>query len=316
MAGGGGGAPGPKNPDMYCVPPNQESCECTMDRDGSTRLCTSTSGGLTCEGTETCNGANGNWEGCTASSPQPEVCDGADNDCNGTADDGPLTDMCGPLPQNVTAWQCTSGACLVDTCAAGWAVYPSNLPPSAGCPCQEEANEAANNSCAGAKTLGPVGSITDANTNAVTMSGRLTSDTDVDWFMFDTVDSDEGSTNSYHVSIRFTSPSSNNEFVFDVIRGDTCGSPDAAHSDLTEYTWCVDGTYTIPGSGEVIGEETCGPTAPRQCGPHSKPYLVRVKRKPGATGSCIEYTLTATAKSAPGMCDFTMACDPQVDQSN
>jgi hypothetical protein len=100
-------------------------------------------------------------------------------------------------------------------------------------------------------------------------------------------------------------------FVFDVVRGAVCGTPDSKHSDLTSYDWCVDGTGTV--GPNTVGEQSCGATAPIHCGPHGKPYFIRVKRKPGATPTCSAYTLTVTATGG-GTCDFTQACDTQIDE--
>ena len=135
----------------------------------------------------------------------------------------------------------------------------------------------------------------------------------MDWWKFDTVDSDEGTTNSYHIKVSFSAPTTNDEFVFDIVRGDPCtDTPDAKHTSLTSYDWCVDGSGTV--GGKTVGEKTCGTTAPIHCGPHSKPYYMRVKRKTGATRSCTQYTLTVTAKGTM-TCDFTQACDPQIDDN-
>ena len=57
------------------------------------------------------------------------------------------------------------------------------------------------------------------------------------------VDVTEAAGNGYHVQIRFTAPiDANDEFSFDIIRGGACAMPDAKHSNLKEYDWCVDGT--------------------------------------------------------------------------
>lgn len=304
-------APPVANPDMVCVPDSGASCTCDAKRDGVARRCTAQSGGLVCEGTETCSAATGTWDGCTASSPKPEVCDGADNDCNGIPDDATDAVLCAAEgdPAN-TDFVCVSGQCELGPCAPGWAAYPPSLPKSVGCTCRVEASEP-NETCETAKDMG---SVSDANLNALNISGRLTSDTDVDWYSFQTVDSDEGTTNSYHLKIDFTAPvPANNEFQFDVIRGDTCAKPGANQSGLTSYSWCVDGTGTGP-LGETIGEEVCSADGARHCGPHGKRMFVRVSRKAGAAGTCDEYRLTITAKGNFA-CDFSAACTPQQDET-
>lgn len=291
-----------------CVPVGGDSCPCNSKRDGVKRRCTQTVGSVTCEGTETCNAATGKWEGCTAGTPQQETCDGADNDCNGTPDDAAPEQLCPGTAPHAT-FKCSFGACEIAKCDAGWVAYPPG-PAKNGCACQIDASEPANNTCSA--TAASAGSVTDANTTPLSLKGTLSADGDEDWWKFDTVDSDETTTNSYHVKIEFTAPASNTEFVFDVIRGAKCGTPDAKHSDLASYDWCVDGTGTV--GGKTVGEKACGATAPIHCGPHTKPYLVRVKRKAGAAATCTEYTLTVTAKGG-GTCDFTQACDPQISET-
>ncbi|MBX3126739.1 MAG: hypothetical protein KF718_08470 [Polyangiaceae bacterium] len=304
------GEGGASKPPRFCVPTNDESCPCGPDRDGVKRKCSQTSGGLTCEGTETCSGGSGQWQGCTAGAPSPEICDGVDNDCNGTADDGTAQALCSHLGNPVNAtWACNQGQCEIDSCSAGYVNYPPTLPPSAGCPCKLDAAEP-NETCATATDLG---FITDANTNAITMKGTLSSAADVDWYTFEARDHNEGTTNSYHVRLQFTIPANNSEFQFDVVRSDTCKVPDAKHSSLTSYNWCVDGNGGLL-NGKPLGQSVCGPTAAAHCGPHTKRYYVRVKRTQGAPGTCAEYTLTATAKGG-GTCDFTQACDPQVSEN-
>lgn len=317
---GVGEAGPPTQPPRICVPDNGNSCPCTSLRDGVKRTCEQTSGGLTCQGKETCNGSTGQWEGCTAGSPKPEVCDGADDNCDGVVDGNangspvPISQLCPAAPPPNATWTCdkTKGECLPQ-CNPGWSAYPTTLPASAGCPCQVDSTEP-NDTCA---TAAAVGTVSDADTTALTITGHLSSDTDEDWYTFNTVDTDEVTTNSYHIKIVFTAPVTNNEFVFDVIRGNQCAAPDAAHSNLTSYDWCVDGTGK-DASGNTIGEAACGITAPIHCGPHSKPYLIRVHRAAGAKGTCTAYTLAITAKGG-GACDFsqaTGACDKQVSETS
>ncbi len=318
--GGVGEAGPPTQPPRICVPENGDSCKCDSQRDGVQRTCEQTSGGKTCQGKETCDGASGQWQGCTASAPKAEVCDGADDNCDGVVDGNangsqpPISQLCPSSPPPNASWTCdkSKGQCM-PVCDKGWTAYPSTLPPSAGCICKDDSTEP-NNTCA---TASSAGSVTDADTTALTITGRLSSDSDEDWYKVDTVDSDEGTTNSYHIQIKFTAPSGNTEFVFDVIRGSKCAAPDAAHSNLQTYDWCVDGTGK-DASGKTIGEKTCGPTAPIHCGPHTKSYLIRVHRAAAATGSCKAYTLAITAKGG-GPCDFsqsTGACDKQVNDTS
>lgn len=313
-------SPGDAGPSArMCVPVDNQSCPCNAQRNGVQRTCTQTSASMTCGGTETCNGGTGQWEGCTAGTPQPESCDGADDDCDGRVDNGTDQELC-QRATGLTApphgqWKCDSaaGACVVGACDPGYAKYPLSLPATQGCPCKVDAAEP-NDTCGQATDAG---SVSDANASSLNLIGTLSSDTDVDWYKFNTVDSDEGTTNSYHVKIKFTLPADASEFVFDVIRGNQCGTPDAKHSNLSSYDWCVDGTGT-DASGATIGEQKCGPNGPIHCGPHTKMYYVAVHRKVGAAGTCTQYQLTVTAKGT-GSCDFsqtTGACDPQVNDTS
>lgn len=291
-----------------CVPRGEESCACDEKRDAVQRLCTMDFSGDVCEGLETCDARSGTWTGCSAMAPSTEVCDGVDNDCNGSPDDGTGADLCahkGSLSNG--DWECDAGQCVVGNCEDGWTFYPPTLPPSAGCPCPVEITEKVggvrNDTCANAVF---VGATSDTSTNPVIIRGRLTSDTDVDWYSFEMIDTPQSNTNSYHVAINFAQPANNEEFRFRIIRGVNCGIPDAAHSGLTSYDWCVNGD-----SGS-LGEAPCSATGKKHCGNHSRLYYLGVYRKEGATGSCSEYVISARADG--GACDFGASCDPQQNE--
>ena len=69
-------------------------------------------------------------------------------------------------------------------------------------------------------------------------------------------------------------------------------------------------------NGAGVGEAPCGTESAVHCGgvlgsnvsgTHTSKYYVRVFRKPGATGTCTQYTLTVSA--AAGTCtDFATKC--------
>src|SRR5262249_34811385 len=146
------------------------------------------------------------------------------------------------------------------------------------------------------------------------IAGTLSDESDEDWYTFDTVDTDEKIGNSYHIEIAFTANSE--EFVFDVVRGEACTGADMSHSNLTSYTWCVDGTSGGDG-GMPIGEKECGKFdgGTSACGDHSTPYFLRVHRNPSYTapGSCSTYNIKVTGRGGT-KCDFTQACDGQTTE--
>jgi len=79
-------------------------------------------GGAGALGTAGTGGVDAGSDGCISTT---EVCNGRDDDCDGTPDDvaNPSAD-CAPrfaAATNVASWQCTSGACAIASCSAGFA---------------------------------------------------------------------------------------------------------------------------------------------------------------------------------------------------
>jgi hypothetical protein len=298
---GGGTKPPAGQPYKFCVPSGGVSCPCTAKRDGVTHACQHKNSFGTCTGKETCDGAAEAYKGCTATTPAAEICNGKDDNCDGAKDEGDPNDLCaseGGQPPHST-WACTAAQCKLGGCDAGWAAYPPGDERD-GCPCALELGED-NGNCAAATGAGTV---SDTGASFLDITGTLSSATDVDFWVFQTTDTDEMSENSYHVSIDFTSPSPNSEFVFDVMRGDVCfDAPTGPGTNITAYDWCVDGTSS---NGDE-GEGSCGPTASVHCADHSSKYFLRVYRKLAAEGSCTEYSIHVTAQGGSA-CDFSQKC--------
>ncbi len=295
----GDGGTKPSVPAKWCVPNAGLSCPCNDQRDGVSHACNNVNSFGKCSGKESCDGKTAKWQGCTAATPAAESCNAKDDNCNTQVDEGDPNALClasGPPPAH-SAWTCKAGTCTLGACDPGWASYPAG-PVTNGCQCPVEVGEP-NGSCATAKDAGMV---SDTG-GSVVMQGTLSADNDVDFWTFTAVDTNEMTTNSYHVSIDFTGPTPNTEFVMDVIRGGACSDvPTGAGASVVAYDWCVAGA--APG----FGEAPCGLLdGMSHCNDNSSVYFVRVHRKPGATGSCTSYVITATAQGGDA-CDFGQQC--------
>jgi hypothetical protein len=148
-----------------------------------------------------------------------------------------------------------------------------------------------------------MGTVTDVGATPITIQGTLSSDTNQDYYSFQTVDTPETGTNSYHVAIAFTKPAPNNEFVMDVLRGGPClDTPSGPGTAITTYDWCVNGT------NGTMGEAPCGPSTTNEphCADHSSAYYLHVYRKAGVTGTCTQYEITINGGG--GTCDLTQTC--------
>ena len=283
---------------MGCVPTGGESCPCTSAMDGETRPCFNTNSYGTCVGAETCS--SGAWGECDAAEAEAEICDGKDNNCNGMTDmDEPGVtgnDLCsgGSSPPH-SGFTCVNGDCELAGCEPGWARYPTSLPVTAGCACAVDATDVdpqSNETCAEATDLG---SLPDEGGSPLLIEGTLHSDTDVDWYAIETVDSNQvPSFNTYRVHIEFLDLDGNpgDEFRFDVYRGSSADPCTGEKTSLTSYDWCADSTTN---TSEPANDD------------QGAPYRLKVYRNPSVTGTCNEYRIRVS-NGGTGACPAADAC--------
>ncbi len=261
-----------------CVQPSGQQCPCAPNRDGETRPCENHVNGVVCHGSETCDGQQSTFVGCTALTPSSEVCNGVDDDCNGTVDD---------LPHATCS--CSGGTCSL-VCNAGYAHYPDGLPESDGCPCPADAHDGSDGgACASPHT---VTAVADVGGTPTVVTGTLSSDTDEDWFRVTFNDVSEANANSFHASISLTS-NPNGEFVF-VVVADCAAVPSAAR-----YTSVDDCVNYLSGG---VGLSPCGDAAGQNhCAIRTMTRTIGVLRNPAAPSkTCASYTLSI---AAAGPCD-------------
>lgn len=281
-----------------CVPADSQSCPCTATLEGQLRPCSKTNTFGTCPGSETCTA--GSWVNCDAPDAEKEICDGKDNNCNGDIDmdESGVTgnDLCagGSAPPH-SGFTCVAGKCDLAGCEPGWERYPPNLPVTAGCACPVDAADidpASNDTCETATSLGD---LPDQGGTPLLIEGTLHSDSDVDWYAINTVDTDQvPAFNTYRVHVEFLQPNGNpaDEYLFDVVRGTTAEPCSAAKTTLTSYDWCAD--------------STTDPTKPSD-DDQSAPLRIKVYRNPAASGTCNSYKVRVT-NGGTGACPPADAC--------
>jgi len=284
-------------PHKFCVPMKGLSCACNDKRDKVSKSCAISNKFGTCPGSESCDAKAGKWVGCNAKTPAAETCNKDDDDCNGQVDDGDPNALCGGAPPHAQ-YACKSGLCSIGMCDPGFTQYPSGKAED-GCKCTVDASEP-NDTCVTAANAGMV-----SDTGAgIQIAGTLSSDTDVDVWAVQTVDTDEMTTNSYHVSISVVAGEGSEGLLLDVIRGDACvDTPAGGAVGITSYDWCVDGKS----ADGTAGEAPCAADGPVHCNDNSAKYFIRAYRKAGAAKVCTAYKIAVAAKGGAA-CDFSQQC--------
>ncbi|MBI5535363.1 MAG: hypothetical protein HY898_21725 [Deltaproteobacteria bacterium] len=301
-AGVDAGDSGAKGGALQCVPPKAATCTCNADREGVIRNCYHTSQYGACKGSQVCKSSA--WTSCDAPLPTQEVCDGKDNNCNGLIDSQePNTtgaELCaGSTGAPHATFACESAKCVFGGCDPGWERYPATLPETQGCPCAVDKTDiapASDNDCTKATDKG---SLSDVGAAQLTLTGSLSSDTDVDWYAFTTTDTQQApGANTYRIHIEFAAGNGNpgDEFRFDVMRGapgTVCQG--TTKPTLTSYDWCADNQDSAKG----FADKDCAGA-----------YRVKVSRKAGATGTCSPYTVVVKSGGS-GACPAKDACGEQ-----
>ena len=229
-----------------------------------------------------------------------ETCNGVDDDCVSGVDNGAAATLC-PPGNNVLTTACSSGACTITSCSSMYGNLDGQF--SNGCECTPDSYEP-NESCAAYENKGT--DVDDTTTDDKSMTGRISTTTDVDYYRILATDagwSNDGSDN-FHVDIRFTS-NPGDEFRFDVWRttSGTCpGTVKCSNNPGTSsnyFSWYTDFHATQLGEAPCINGYHAGDGAPylatssttEVCSDNSAYFYVKVKRKSGASATCNNYTL-------------------------
>ena len=223
-----------------------------------------------------------------------------DDDCEGGIDNEAITTLCPPGP-NVVTTACSTGTCVITACASMHGNLDGQF--TTGCECTPDAHEP-NESCGAHADMGT--DVDDTTTDDKSMTGRISTISDVDFYRILATDNDwsnDGS-DTFHVDLRFSS-NPNDEFRFDVWRttSGTCpgavicsDSPGTGSDFFDWYTDfhgsqageapCINGYHPIEGAPYLATSDTT-----EECADNSAYFYVKVKRRSGASATCSNYTL-------------------------
>jgi hypothetical protein len=286
--------PAPEQPcngaDDDCNGLVDESCPCFA---GETQPCytgqpQNTEGVGECHGgTQSC--INNDWGPCAGEvTPEQEVCNGLDDDCDGYTDldDEPANILC-PVVSHGTP-DCLNDTCVVASCDTGWV----DVTPAYDCDCQvDPAPVSAGSACGSPISLG---SLTDANADLVTVTGKAAPAGRTIWWSFSGVDDTDTAGDEYHVDVRFlTNPST--AYEMDVYRGGCAAGNRLVAGEKSSFDWYTDFNRTSNGCtvSAPCGEGDCASSpGPGQnsCTNDTATYYVGVRRTDGQA-SCAAFTV-------------------------
>ena len=168
-----------------------------------------------------------------------EICNNADENCNGIIDEN-ASDECNNLPNSISG--CVAGQCVVKGCAAGY--FDLNGISTDGCECNGVDQHEPNDTCGNATTISSnLYDSKDANQSgsgsAVSVSGRLVKDPDIDWykvFARDTSDTGSNGCDRFALRMIFTKNPAQ-RLRFEVHRGSCPTTTSSVCCGQQEFRW-------------------------------------------------------------------------------